>query len=73
MSRYELALIDMDGTIYAGYSGIEGVNRTLEFLDSIDVKTLFLTKYARDARSSYSEKLKKIGIYASSEDVVTSG
>jgi HAD superfamily hydrolase (TIGR01450 family) len=70
---FELALIDMDGTVYSGNTPIEGVNEALDFLSEKGVETLFLTNYAGDARSSYSEKLEKMGIDASSEDVVTSG
>lgn len=70
---FELALIDMDGTVYSGETPIEGVNAALSFLRGNGVDTLFLTNYAGDARRSYSEKMEKMGIDASSEDVVTSG
>ncbi|MFB6217316.1 MAG: HAD-IIA family hydrolase, partial [Candidatus Aenigmatarchaeota archaeon] len=72
MSR-ELALIDMDGTVYTGNSPIDGVNQALELLDEKGVEKFFLTNYAGTKRESYSRKLEEMGIDASSEDVVTSG
>ena len=71
--NFELALIDMDGTIYSGETRIDGVNNALKFLEEQGVEVFFLTNYAGREREAYSEKLEKMGIDASSEEVVTSG
>jgi arabinose operon protein AraL len=71
--EFELALIDMDGTVYSGETPIEGVVDALELLEKKGVDTYFLTNYAGRKRAAYSEKLEDMGIGASSEDVVTSG
>jgi len=70
---YELALIDMDGTVYEGDRPVEGVNKALNFLEENDVDIFFLTNYAGRRRESYSERLDEMGIDASSDQVVTSG
>ena len=70
---FELALIDMDGTVYSGDSAIEGVNKTLDFLRENDVETFFLTNYAGRKREKYSEKLEKPGLNISRDEIVTSG
>lgn len=69
----ELALIDMDGTVYYGEEPVEGVNDALDYLRDRGVETFFLTNYAGAERNSYSEKLESMGIDASADDVVTSG
>ena len=69
----ELALIDMDGTVYSGDSAIEGVNKALEFLRENDIETVFLTNYGGRKREKYSEKLEELGLDISRDEIVTSG
>ena len=69
----ELALIDLDGTVYSGNSPIDGVNDALDFLRSQDIETLFLTNYAGRKRDAYREKLEQMGLDISRDEVVTSG
>lgn len=69
----ELALIDMDGTVYSGNSPIEGVNEALNFLREQNIETLFLTNYAGRKREAYRQKLGSMGIAISKDEVVTSG
>ncbi len=66
-------MIDMDGTVYSGDSAIEGVNEALRFLRENEVETFFLTNYAGRKRERYSEKLEKMGLNISREEIVTSG
>ena len=70
---YQLALIDMDGTVYTGSNPVKNVSKGLDQLRKEVDDIFFLTNYAGTKRDSYSDKLEKMGIDASSEDVVTSG
>lgn len=66
-------LLDMDGTIYLGDQLIDG---TLAFLQAVrrsGRKALFLTNNSSKNGAVYLEKLKKMGIDARPEDVLTSG
>lgn len=69
----ELALIDMDGTVYSGETAIEGSFEGVKHLRERGVETFFLTNYAGRKREAYSKKLKEMGFEASSDEVVTSG
>ena len=69
----DLALIDMDGTVYSGDKPIDGVNSALDFLRENNVETFFLTNYACRKRRNYSEKLEKMGLEISESEIVTSG
>ena len=71
-SKVKAVILDLDGTIYLGSNLIEG---TLEFLDRCDekgVKRFFLSNNSSRSVSQYVEKLHKMNIPCSAEDVLLS-
>lgn len=65
-------LLDMDGTIYLDNELFDG---TLDFLKNVKKKQgryLFVTNNSSKSVSAYVEKLRRIGIEATSEDFLTS-
>lgn len=65
-------LLDMDGTIYLDNNLFDG---TLDFLSAVKScggKYLFVTNNSSKSTEAYVEKLRKIGIEASSDDFLTS-
>jgi HAD superfamily hydrolase (TIGR01457 family) len=66
-------LLDMDGTIYLGPNPIGGALEFLRFLRESGRRRLFLTNNPTADAAQYSRKLRKIGIDAEPEDILTSG
>ena len=72
LSNVKAIFLDLDGTIYLGSNLIEGA---LEFLDRCDekgVKRFFLSNNSSRSVSQYVEKLHKMNIPCSAEDVLLS-
>ena len=72
LSNVKAVFLDLDGTIYLGSNLIEGA---LEFLDRCDekgVKRFFLSNNSSRSVSQYVEKLHKMNIPCSAEDVLLS-
>lgn len=66
-------LLDMDGTLYLGPNLIDGAASFIAYLHESGRQCLFLTNNpTKDARL-YSEKLKKLGIPATPDEVLTAG
>ena len=69
----ELFLLDMDGTIYLDDDVFDG---TYEFLDKIrtqNKKYIFLTNNSSKDKLEYLEKLNRLNIKATEENIFTSG
>lgn len=66
-------LLDMDGTIYLGPHAITGAPEFIQYLRETDRKFLFFTNNPTKDAAQYSAKLKKMGIDAAPEDILTSG
>lgn len=66
-------LLDMDGTIYLGDRLIEGTLAFLQAVKRSGRRALFLTNNSSKNGAAYVEKLRKMGIEARPEDVLTSG
>ncbi len=69
----EMFLLDMDGTIYLDDVLFDG---TLDFINTLikkDIKYIFLTNNSSKSRKTYLEKLKKLNIPVTSENIFTSG
>ncbi len=65
-------LLDMDGVVYVGGNPIKGSADTIKYLKENGKTVLFLTNDPRRSPSECADKLRSIGIQASSEDVITS-
>ncbi|MCC5910453.1 MAG: HAD-IIA family hydrolase [Clostridiaceae bacterium] len=66
-------LLDMDGTIYLGDELIDGSKQFLETLKEKGKRYIFLTNNSSKNKEAYVDKLNKLGIQASTEEVFTSG
>lgn len=66
-------LIDLDGVVYIGDKPTAGAKETIATLRATGKGVVFLTNDPRSSSSEYAEKLKTMGIHASSSDVITSG
>jgi HAD superfamily hydrolase (TIGR01450 family) len=65
--------LDMDGTVNLGPTPVEGALEFLHFLKETGRRRLFLTNNPTSDASIYSEKLRKMGIEAAPQDILTSG
>lgn len=66
-------LLDMDGTLYLGERLFEGVPEFLQRLRDTRRKFLFFTNNSSRDATEYAQKLSRLGISASPEEVITSG
>lgn len=66
-------LLDLDGTLYLGDRLFESTPRFLEKLKATGRKKLYLTNNSSKSVNAYIEKLKRQGLEASRDDVLTSG
>lgn len=70
---YEAAILDLDGTVYLGDELIPGADDGIATLRDQGLDVLFVTNKAIERRRDYSEKLEKLGVPASRDDVLNSG
>ena len=69
---FDCFILDMDGVVYVGGNPIKGSVDTINYLKDQGKAVLFLTNDPRRSPIEYADKLRSIGIEASSDDVVTS-
>ncbi|MWV40392.1 HAD-IIA family hydrolase [Natrialba sp. INN-245] len=69
----EAAIVDLDGTVYRGDRLVPGADDAIEALRERGLEVLFLTNKAFEDRSHHCEKLRRLGVSATHEDVVNSG
>lgn len=66
-------LLDMDGTIYLGNELIAGARHFIETLEEQGKQYFFLTNNSSRDKASYVDKLTRLGIPATADQVMTSG
>ena len=66
-------LLDMDGTVYLGDELIGEMDKTLDFLRSNGKKIVYLTNNSSKSISEYNDKLQRMNLLRSSDEVYTSG
>jgi len=66
-------LLDMDGTIYLGDKLLPRAKEFLDYLQSSGRRRVFLTNNSSKNKDSYVEKLNKLGVEATRDEVLTSG
>lgn len=69
--RYDGLIVDLDGVVWLGGEPIDGVADTLERLRDEGVRLLFLTNDPQHSRATQAQRLSKIGIPATADDVLT--
>ena len=65
-------IFDLDGTIYTGEHALPGAVELLSRLRQLGRKTLFISNKPTEPRHAYAEKLTRLGIPTSTEDVLNS-
>src|SRR3989337_3466977 len=66
-------IIDLDGVVYIGDKPTDGAIETIATLRGLGKTVIFLTNDPRGSCREYAEKLNKMGIPASPQDIITSG
>lgn len=66
-------VFDLDGTVYLGEAALPGAVEAIAHLRSRGKRVLFVSNKPLQPRTAYAEKLTRLGIDASADDVVTSG
>lgn len=70
---FDAYLFDMDGTIYLGNGVLPGVFELMDAIAAAHRKRAFVTNNSTRTRSEYVEKLNRLGIVATEDEVHTSG
>lgn len=70
--QIEGALVDLDGTVYLGGDLIPGARNAIQTLRERGVSVLFLSNNTTKRRGDYVEKLDKLGIPATIDDILNS-
>ncbi|OGO04740.1 MAG: HAD family hydrolase [Chloroflexi bacterium RBG_13_56_8] len=70
--RYDGYVLDLDGTIYLGKRLIPGAREVVAWLRSFGRRVVFVSNKPLEPRWRYAEKLTRLGIETSSEDVINS-
>lgn len=65
-------IFDLDGTLYVGDYLLPGAAQTIADLRARGKSVLFVSNKPVDARHTYAEKLTRLGIPATEDDVITS-
>lgn len=73
LREIELFLFDMDGTVYLGETEIIGSFDAIRYLKSIGKKICFFTNNSSKSAKDYIEKLCRMGLEISNEEIYTSG
>lgn len=71
-SAYDLAMLDLDGVVYVGGDAVPGAPEHLEAARSGGMRLAFITNNASRPPAVVAEHLRRLGIEAAEEDVVTS-
>src|SRR3954452_6104362 len=72
-ARYDLFIVDLDGTVYVGEELTPGAGDAIEMLRRAGKGVAFVTNNPRLSGEDYVRKLWKLGLRASLGDVVTVG
>lgn len=72
MSYYRGYIFDLDGTVYLGDSAIRGAPETIAELRKRGCGVVFLSNKPLQPREVYAEKLTRLGIPTSADDVINS-
>lgn len=72
MKTYKGYMIDLDGTIFRGNEVIEGAQEFIDALYEKNIPYLFLTNNASSTQEEIANKLTRMGIKATPENIFTS-
>jgi glycerol 3-phosphatase-2 len=69
---YDVALLDLDGTVYIGSRALPGAGEALDKARASGMRLAFVTNNASRTPSAVAALLNAVGVPAATEDVVTS-
>ena len=72
LNATDLFLLDLDGTVYLSDTHIVGVGETLHKLRTMGKQLVYLTNNSSRTRAEYEEKLTRLGLFGTGDDVYTS-
>lgn len=72
MSRHDVLLVDLDGTVYRGPDAIDGAVEALEAARGAGAAISYVTNNASRSPSEVGEHLARLGLTLTDDDVVTS-
>lgn len=70
--NYKAYLLDLDGTVYLGDDLIPAADEVIGALRAAGCRVMFLSNKPIATRASYAEKLTRLGIRATADDVLNS-
>lgn len=73
LDSIECFLLDLDGTLYLGEKLLPGAVDFINFLQNTGRRFLILTNNSSKDRTAYQQKLDRMGIQVSAEQIFTSG
>jgi glycerol-1-phosphatase len=71
-TRYDVALLDLDGVVYRGTEVVTDAPAALEKATQLGMKRAFVTNNASATPEAVAERLRKLGVPAEPDDVITS-
>jgi NagD protein len=69
---YKGYVFDLDGTVYLGEALLPGAKRTIETLRRVGCRMAFVSNKPVDTRQSYADKLTRLGLPTSVDQIVNS-
>lgn len=72
MKDLKAIIFDLDGVIYRGNRLLKGVKEVLDTLRDKGLRIFFLTNNSTKSRTFYSQKLKRMGIENTPDEIMTS-
>ena len=66
-------VLDLDGVVYVGDRAVPGAVEAIQALRARGKRILFLTNDPRGSREEYAAKLRRLGVPAERDDVLTAG
>ena len=72
LDNFELFLFDLDGVVYIDEKPTPGAVKAINTIKKNNKKVLFITNNPARSKNEYSEKLRKIGINAKRNEILTS-
>jgi len=73
LAQIQYFFLDMDGTLYLGDRLLPGATDLIAYLQRSGRRYLFFTNNPTRSPAAYAEKLTRLGIHATAEQVLTSG
>lgn len=73
LQQLETFILDLDGTVYLGDRLLPGAGDFLRLVRESQRRLLFLTNNSSNSKQRYAEKLRRLGLAVSDDEVFTSG